>query len=255
MHELPLTPQFREFARAEGSAVDGALLVARILHADTDENWIRSELQRLADSAGAVDGTGLVDFLKAQGFVGAQSFYTSDNSSLEHVLKSRHGIPITLALVVLGVAEILELPATGINFPQHFLVSVDGVLADPFRMSVIDPVQLRDKLNTQGLSAEQAFPAATPVEIVLRMLNNLRMLAMQRSDHAQALDLSGYQLLITTDKFPFHVERIDLWLAVGVPAMALRELDEALVTAPNEAMKSRLVARRAELESTPQKLH
>lgn len=256
MYEPPLSEEFREFARARGGVISGALLVARILHPETDEQWCRSELQRLADLAGAVaSGEALITFLHSEGFSGSQTYYTSDNSSLEQVLRTREGIPITLALVVLGVAEALNLRATGINFPQHFLVAVEGIYADPFQMQVIDPAVQRQWLEQTGLPIERAFPEATPVDIVLRMLNNLRMLASQRDDHAANLDYSGYQLLIAPEPFPFHVERVDMWIAAGVPDMARHELDQALRLAPNETLKEALVKRRMTIDSSPSKLH
>lgn len=256
MTEAPLSEEFRAFARDSVSVIAGALLVARILRAETDERWCREELQRLADAAADVDTGGtLIAYLNEQGFGGAEAYYSSDNSSLEQVLRTRRGIPITLALVVIGVAEALGLRASGINFPQHFLVVVNGVYADPFRMTVIDPAEQRQWLEQQGLSHAQAFRVATPVDIVLRMLNNLRLLAGQRNDYAAALDYSSYQVLVAPDPFPFHVERVDLWIGAGVPHMARHELEQALRLAPDENTKAALIKRHLLIDDTPSKLH
>ncbi len=254
--DLPLAAAFRDFAAGHSTPVDGGLLVARIIDPATDSAWVRGELRRLADAAGPCnDGAALVAFLHETGFAGAEAYYSRDNSSLEYVLRKRRGIPISLALVVLGVAEVLGIDGHGVNFPQHFLVSVGAELVDPFQMAVVSDAQRQAWLSALGLSAEQAFAPASARDIVLRMLNNLRVLALQRGEHALALDYSGYQILIAPDPFPFHLDRVDLWLAAGVPAMARHELDRALELAPNAALKAELARRRMAIADAPGKLH
>ncbi|MGR8920585.1 MAG: transglutaminase family protein [Gammaproteobacteria bacterium] len=253
---MPLEDEFRAFARDPGDVVAGALLIERVIDPASDVGRARAELERLAAEADGVnDGRSLAAYLQGAGFRGAETYYVPENSALGSVLETRRGIPITLAIVVIGVAERLGLAATGINFPQHFLVQVDGVLIDPFRMQVIDDEEQRAWLAGQDLAFEEAFPSATPLDIMLRMLNNLRMLAVQRNDHAGALDLSAYQLLLAPDPLPFHLERVDLWVAAGVPAMARHELEAAIRLAPGDGMKAALAARLAELDERPDRLH
>ena len=57
------------------------------------------------------------------GFSGNQiDYYAPDNSYLNRVLERRLGIPITLVLVYLEVAQRLEFPMMGVGMPGHFLV-------------------------------------------------------------------------------------------------------------------------------------
>ncbi|MGB1884666.1 MAG: transglutaminase family protein [Gammaproteobacteria bacterium] len=254
--ELPLSAEFSAFAEHPHDPIAGAVLVARSMGAAVDSAWIDAELERHATAAGgAVDAARVVEYLAAEGFRGAETYYHPENSSIEHVLKTHRGIPITLALVVMGVAGKAGLSARGINFPQHFLVRVDQQLIDPFAMTIIDEKDLNQQLAAQNISASKALPEAGGVEIVLRMLNNLRMLAVQRGDHAGALDLSGYQLLMSSERLPLHVERADLWLAAGVPEMARLELDAAIALAPDDTLKAALRARRAALAHSPDRLN
>ena len=51
MNELPLAEELKAFARCAVSAVEGALIIARIIRADTDVDWCRGELRRLASEA------------------------------------------------------------------------------------------------------------------------------------------------------------------------------------------------------------
>ncbi len=256
MHALPLEAEFRQFADEPGSVVDGALLVARVIHPQSDGAWCRAELRRLADGVAIpASARGLVDTLRALGFAGAENYYDADNSSLEHVLKARRGIPISLAVVVLGVAEQLELPAAGINFPRHFLVQLDRQLVDPFSMSVTDSATCRSWLRQQGLPDAEPFRPADSLDMVLRMLNNLRGLAQGRGDHVGALELSDYQLAIARDAFPIHIERVDLWRAVGAVDMARHDLAQAISLAPTAAVKTELENRLRELGQSRVTLH
>ena len=125
MTDPNIVQALEEFAREQGSVVTGALIVSQIIDPDTDIDWCQAQLAELAQfmptDAGAVD---VVHILQEQGFHGSDAYYKSENSALAHVLESREGIPISLAVVILGVCEQLNVQATGINFPTHFLVSV-----------------------------------------------------------------------------------------------------------------------------------
>jgi regulator of sirC expression with transglutaminase-like and TPR domain len=61
-----------------------------------------------------------------QGFAGnAEDYYNPNNSYLPSVLRTKRGLPITLALVYKTVAERLGLRAWGVGLPGHFLTAVD----------------------------------------------------------------------------------------------------------------------------------
>ena len=236
-----LAQAFRQFSAEPRSELAGALLVSRIIHPTTDVQWCQAELQRLADLVGPhATVEHLIATLREAGFTGAAQYYEPDNSALDCVLRNRCGIPISLAVVVLGVAERLGLPALGINFPGHFLVTVDGRLVDPFTLSLIDEKERQERLNNCGIPAPQALRPATPIDLVLRMLNNLLSLAVARGDHAGAILLTDYQLLIAPKAFPVHLARIDLWNALGATAMVQRELEQAIGLAPSNAGKIEL---------------
>jgi len=255
MQGLALEQEFRDFARAPGSALAGGLLIGRVIEPATDPDWVRAELAGLARDVAEPSAQNLVDTLAVAGFGGAETYYAQSNSSIAHVLRTRRGIPITLALVVLGVAEQLGLSASGINFPRHFLVAVERVLIDPFRMRPVAPAELDEAIAAQGLTAQDALVPAGPIDIMLRMLNNLRLLAEEQGDYARALDFSGYQLLISPDAFPVLVSRVDLWLGAGVPEMARRELEQAIALAPDAAVAQQLEQRLVVIDAAPTQLH
>ena len=147
-----------------------------------------AEVARPQVSAGATaetQGAALARFLfETAGFRGNREDYTDPrNSYLNQVLERRLGLPISLSVVYLHLAEQLGLPAFGIGLPGHFIVSVlgaDGLAyLDPFNGG--RPLTLADcsKLVQAALGSQVGFDPdwLRPMpgrEIVARMLNNLR---------------------------------------------------------------------------------
>ena len=71
------------------------------------------------------------------GFSGnANNFYAPENSYVNEVLQSRRGIPISIAVIWLELAQALGLKAEGVSFPGHFLVKVTL----PEGLVVLDPL-------------------------------------------------------------------------------------------------------------------
>ena len=91
--------------------------------------------------------------------------------------------------------------------------------------------------------------------MVLRMLNNLRGLAGARADHALALELAEYQLMITTDALPVLLARADTWLALGAGLQAARELERALALTDHPALSARITERLREIGKQRRTLH
>ena len=97
-------------------------------------------------------------------------YYEPENSFLDHVLERGVGIPISLAVVMIEVGRRAGIPLAGVNAPSHFLVrdETDGALLDPFNRGA----------EVDGVSA----PVASTLDIVARMLNNLRGIYTTRGD-------------------------------------------------------------------------
>jgi regulator of sirC expression with transglutaminase-like and TPR domain len=119
-----------------------------------------------------------------EGFRGnVLDYYDPRNSFLNDVLSRRTGIPITLALVLMGVARRAGLRLEGVSFPGHFLVraaSEDGghVFVDPFegRITTREEMEAVWQASTghPGPIDETVLVPATRRQIIARLLNNLR---------------------------------------------------------------------------------
>jgi len=247
---------FEEFAKAPDSVVDGALLVSRVVEPATDAPWCRHELARLAQRIGSVQQAGeLLEGMRAEGFAGAERYYEEENSALDTVLRRRSGIPISLAVVVIGIGERLDIETLGINFPGHFLVSIGGRLADPYTLRALDEAERRARLAASGVPATQALKVATPMDIVLRMLNNLRGIAQGRDDYERALELTDYQLALAPRLLELRLARADLWQAVGAPARGRVDLEAALALSPPAPTAAQIRERLQALAAPPPTLH
>ncbi len=256
MDNLKFSDEFYSFVRGTQDPVAGALLVSRVIDGDTDLVWIEQEFKRLATgyTEEICDAKSLCAYLRGQGFGGSDNYFRQENSSLNFVLRQKEGIPISLAILLMGVGRILGLLVEGINYPGHFLARVDGTLVDPFSLQVFD--------NSKGLLNSKNQPidigdlnVASGRDIVMRMFNNLRQIASDNGDYASALDYCGYQLILTEEPFPVYVERVSLWLAAGVKEMALHDLDKSISYAPNLEVRSKLERHRSTIEASPSKLH
>lgn len=258
-HQLPLNEEFIAYKNEDASVIGGAILVGRILDADLNSNWVLSQIERLATDVAISDGDTLLDtlltLLRDTGFRGASDYYQYSNSNIESVLKTFTGIPISLAVVLLSLADELGLSNEGINFPGHFLVNVDKRLVDPFSMTLVKEFTLRNWLERLSTSRDEALLRANPCQIITRMLNNLKALAVTRLDFPRALDFSGYQLLVADDLFSLYLERAELWVKLEVPTMAVKELELALSLAPNDAAIATLKKQIKTLPSSSSKLH
>ena len=125
------------------------------------------------------------------GFAGNTcGYYDQDNSCLDSVIERRLGIPITLSIVLMSVAQRAGRTLTGIGLPGHFLTfdAESGSYIDAF-----DGGTLLDDVGCQQLFAQLHGPGAqwhpsmlAPIGargIIRRMLNNLAQIASTENDH------------------------------------------------------------------------
>jgi regulator of sirC expression with transglutaminase-like and TPR domain len=152
--------------------------------------------QRLPADAGALQKLRLLNkfFFDEHGFTGnLNNYYDPDNSYVHVMLRTRRGIPISLAVLWLELALGLGLNAQGVGFPGHFLVTVrlpfpnEGqVVIDPFTgeslskadlMERLAPLHAETGLMRDGVVSDDLLKhylrAAMPREIIARMLRNL----------------------------------------------------------------------------------
>ena len=136
-------------------------------------------------------------FFADLGFGGnINNYYDPENSYLNAVLRTRRGIPISLAVLWMELAQGLGLHARGIAFPGHFMVKVllpkGQVVLDPISGQSLSREELAERLEPykrrNGLVDDYDVPlglylqAATPRDIIARMLRNLKEVHRTQQD-------------------------------------------------------------------------
>ena len=179
-------------------------------------------IDRLVTSAKSfpvVDAHSLVEFLSVKkNFTGnVENYYSVANSLLNHVLSSKRGIPITLALVYLSLVQKLKydtqcletqhLDAWGVNFPGHFLVAVRDNkgehLVDPFKGCLVTKEDCYSIIaNLYGRyhkPDDRYFERADSRQLLRRILENLKAINLQKGNAVNAMACLDYQLMLYPD--------------------------------------------------------
>ncbi|MCQ9131007.1 MULTISPECIES: transglutaminase-like domain-containing protein [Streptomyces] len=129
------------------------------------------------------------------GFGGSAADYDRLESSLLHeVLTRRRGLPILLSVVWMEVARRAGAPVYGVALPGHFVVGFGPpgdvgrqVLADPFAGGRVltggDAEQLVTGATGARLEPSMLGPAE-PLDVVMRILNNIRSWAAARPERS-----------------------------------------------------------------------
>jgi regulator of sirC expression with transglutaminase-like and TPR domain len=210
-------------------------------------------------------------FFQELGFAGnINDYYDAKNSYLHHVLQSRRGIPITLAVLYVEIAGQVGLHAEGISFPGHFLVKLrmpqGEVVIDPFTgqsMSrdaldaLLVPYRRREGLvGNSPLSLALFLHAAPPRDIIARMLRNLKEIHRSNEDWARLYAVMQRLVILLPGAWE---ERRDRGLAaaqLGAVKMAVDDLSSYLEHMPHAGDRFAINERLVELgHGDPSRLH
>ncbi|MFE1239543.1 transglutaminase-like domain-containing protein [Streptomyces tendae] len=248
-----LRRRFAEEARSERPDLATlCLLVGAEADGTLDEAGLDAaqvELDRLAGQLPFRPGTprawavALRDLLgERYGFHGVAADYQRLESSLLHeVLRRRRGLPILLSVVWLEVARRAGAPVYGVALPGHFVVGLgtesgpeagaleEQVLVDPFDggrvLSGQDAEALVAGATGTELRASMLEPAA-PLDVVSRVLNNIRAWAARRPEQSAvglwAIDLA---LLLPAHAARLRYERARLLVQRGEFTAGAGELE------------------------------
>ena len=185
--------------------------------------------RRLPGDAGPLQRLRLLNsyFFHELGFAGnVNDYHDRRNSYLHEVLKTRRGIPITLAVVYIEMATQLGLKAQGVSFPGHFLVKLrmprGEVILDPFSGQTLSRDELEDRLapfrRRFGLTGDNEVPlglylqAAEPRDIVARLLRNLKEIHRRVGDRPRLVAVLERLATLLPQAWD---ERRDLALVLG----------------------------------------
>jgi regulator of sirC expression with transglutaminase-like and TPR domain len=191
LHAANPVAEFSAFIRSFNYELEsGALLLARTVNPHLDVAGVRATLDQIAarcrelvpEPATAREKCRVINrvLFHEWGFHGNSENYTDPlNSLIDRVLDRRKGIPISLSLLYLFIAERIGLELEPIGVPGHFLVGCfqdDAVFfIDAFDRGVFrDPAELIEILQANHMDPQPSDLAPTPVrEVLCRCCRNL----------------------------------------------------------------------------------
>lgn len=204
--------------------------------------------RRLPEDAGALQKLRILNqfFFRDLGFGGnVNDYYDPDNSFIHVMLRTRRGIPVSLALLWMELAQGLGLSVRGIGFPGHFMVKVNL----PMGQAVIDPLtgqslsreELSERLDPfrrrNGLDDGMDIPlglylqTAPPREIIARMLRNLKEIHRTQEDWERLLAVQERLIVLLPESWPEYRDRGLTHAELGHTEQALADLECYLVHA------------------------
>jgi regulator of sirC expression with transglutaminase-like and TPR domain len=143
---------------------------------------------------------------RQHGFRGNRdNYFDPRNSFLNEVLDRRTGIPISLSVLYMEVAQKIALPLQGVGFPGHFLVKYTAVneeiVIDPFNQGEIRSRKhlqtMLNRLYGGKVSFDPEFLAAiSKKQILMRMLNNLQLIYLRENDLIKGLSIVERLLIL-----------------------------------------------------------
>ncbi|HMS28071.1 MAG TPA: tetratricopeptide repeat protein [Burkholderiaceae bacterium] len=196
-------------------------------------------------------------FFRDLGFGGnVNHFYDAENSFINSVLRTRRGIPISLAVLWLELAQGLKLDAHGVAFPGHFMLKVSlpngQVVIDPFTGQSLSREDLNERLqpfqNEQNAAqkmqelddeldsskTDQDIPlglylqAAKPRDIVVRMLHNLKEIYRSQEDWQRMIQVQDRLIALYADAWEEYRDRGLAFAELGKATAAVQDFDTYL---------------------------
>jgi regulator of sirC expression with transglutaminase-like and TPR domain len=185
-------------------------------------------------------------FFRDLGFGGnVNDYYDPENSFIHVLLRTRRGIPISVAVLWMELAQGLGLSVHGVGFPGHFMVKVNL----PMGQAVIDPLS-GQSLSREDL-AERLEPfrrrsgsvdkfevplglylqTLPPRDIMARMLRNLKEIYRTQEDWGRMVAIQQRLIILLPESWSEYRDRGLAHAELGNTEQAVADLECYLVHA------------------------
>ncbi len=166
-----------------------------------------------------------------------QAFERAECSYINRVIETGVGIPISLSVVYVAVAQAAGLDLTGVAAPMHFLTRFDTVqgplFVDAFHSGQVlnydDCLEWIESLS--GLTSdeiERSLEPAPPREVVIRMLNNLKALHVSQEEWERAWFVQRRLLALHTEALDHRRDLALIAIKTNRPGVAIDLLQTCL---------------------------
>lgn len=190
---------------------------------------------------------------------GCAAFESADGSYLHKIIANKTGIPISLSVLYMAVAERVGLDLKGVAAPRHFLTryeSADGPLfVDAYhggRVLTLDEC-LKFLSGVTGIPDELIVPTLAPADaraIAVRMLNNLKAIYAKQGRWPAAWHVQHRIVALRPAAYDERRDLALIALKAGRPGCAVDLLNCCLANGPEEdraELLSHLKAAKAQL--------
>jgi regulator of sirC expression with transglutaminase-like and TPR domain len=117
----------------EPDLLEGFILISRYKYPDISSEYVKKYLEKIKQDIWIELNPNLTAFeqikvfnkvfFEIYGFRGnANNYHSPKNSFINTVLESKKGNPLSLSIIYMIIAQMLEFPLHGINLPNHFIL-------------------------------------------------------------------------------------------------------------------------------------
>lgn len=222
-----------------------ALLIARLDNPDVEPEPYIKKLKSLAEEirltfprdATEAQRLAAIDkmMFEEYGFRGARfEYYSRENSYLNEVIDDREGLPISLSVIYMELARMLDVTVVGLGLPGHFIVRFEPSDGDhePELIDVFNKGKRlsRDEAEAIARSRQQNevapfFEALTTQQITERMVRNLLGLAMSEKDDERVLRYVSLLLALDENDSSSRIVRMDIQSRTGRLSEAIDDVN------------------------------
>ena len=241
-----------ELPDEEIDLVGATLIIARISYPRLDETVyqrylsdlterLRSRLNKTDRPVAMIEKLNRILF-EEEGFRGNRhNYFDPDNSFINRVVDRKLGIPITLSLIYTEVGKKAGMNLSGIALPVHFITALfhesGRTLIDPFKQGEILSEEECRTMVRRRLGEESAFDTrqlspASPKEILIRMLRNLKAIYLQTHNDMKAFQMLHWILTLDPGSKAELRERGLLYEALGNTDRAAEDLERYIALSP-----------------------
>jgi regulator of sirC expression with transglutaminase-like and TPR domain len=226
--------------------------------------------QRLPDDASDLQKLRMLNhlFYRELGFnANLNNFYDPENSYLDRVIATRRGIPISLAVIYMELAQQIGLEFRGVSFPGHFLmklpVSSGAVVLDPLTGDSLSQTELEERLAPYlqqlpqmiDLPLADFLQSAAERDILVRMLHNLKTIFMENRQWQSLLEVQQRLVILLPNEITERRDRGSAYAMLECPQAALEDLEAYVRERPEAADASAIRARLPQLRAAQRGLN
>lgn len=256
LDDFPRDTEFRKLLarHEEVNLTDAALELARDAEPALDfspvHRWIderASELSGpLARAGSDAEIVGEIGKCLAgrHGINGSREIYgLAEGSFLHCIIESRTGIPISLSVLYMAVAERAGFTLRGVSAPGHFLTRYEAfdhpLFVDAFDSGRVIPYRqcISEVQSRTGLAPDAVRSSLEAVghrAIIIRMLNNLKVLYAKQDKWRLAFGVQHRLLALQPASYNERRDWGLISLKAGLSSQALEMLESCLGNAPKD---------------------